>query len=558
VVSSIRAVTAPDRHDYDWIVVGSGFGGSVSALRLAEKGYRVAVLECGRRFEDRDFATSTWQLHRHTWAPRLGLHGIFRMTPFKDVCIVSGSGVGGGSLVYANTLWRARPAFFRDRQWRELGDWEDVLSAHYDVAERMLGVTEYPYESDADRVVKEYAAELGIDETFRSARVGVYFGDEPGETVPDPYFDGEGPERAGCILSGACMIGCRWNAKNTLVKNYLFFAERLGVQIQPDRTVVDVRPVGAEDGSDGYRVTSERTGAWLRRDRLTLTADGVVFAAGTLGTNQLLQSCRRRGSLPRLSPRLGELVRTNSESILAVTAPDDERDFARSVAISSSIYPQDNTHIEPVTYGRKADSVGLLFTLLTAKGARPIQPFRWLWALITSPRWALRTLSPMKWSRRTIILLTMQTLDNAISLRPRRRLLGPGVRLTTEKDPENPIPSEIEAADRAAKRLAERLRGIPQASLPEAILGVPTTAHVLGGAPIGGDPEGGVIDRHHRVFGYEGLLVCDGAAVPANPGVNPSLTITAMAEHAMSAVPVKDGATERPGVSVVRPASRVA
>jgi cholesterol oxidase len=532
---------ARERLDYDWIVVGSGFGGSVSALRLAEKGYRVAILECGRRYRDEDFAESTWNLRRYYWMPKIGLRGIFRMTVFKDVFIVSGSGVGGGSLGYANTLYRARPAFFRDPQWASLGDWESALEAHYETAEGMLGVTDYPLEGPADLLLREYGEEIGVGETYKQTRVGAFFG-EPGKEVPDPYFGGAGPPRSGCVGCGSCMVGCRYNAKNTLVKNYLWFAERNGVEILPERQVTDVRPIpgGAEDGSDGYEVTSERSGSWIRRQRSTLTARGVVIAAGALGTNKLLADCRHRGSLGRVSHRLGDLVRTNSESINAVTAPDDERDFAKSVAISSSIYPDPDTHIEVVTYGRRADSMSYLFTLLTGKGTKLTRPLLWLGQLFRHPLRFLRLLWPSRWSRRTVILLVMQTLDNAIRLRPKRRLLGRGVRLQTEQDPDKPNPTYIPAADHVARWMASRTGGMAQSGINEAIFNIPTTAHILGGAAMGADPEHGVVDERNRVFGYENLMVCDGAAIPANPGVNPSLTITALAEHAMTHVPAKE------------------
>ena len=539
-------------YDFDWIVIGSGFGGSVSALRLAEKGYRVAVLECGRRFEDEDFAESTWNLRRYYWMPKIGLRGIFRMTVFKDVFIVSGSGVGGGSLGYANTLYRARPAFFRDPQWEALGEWETALDPHYVTAERMLGVTEYPLEGPADLLLKEYGQEIGVGDTYKHTRVGAFFG-EPGKEVPDPYFDGHGPPRSGCIGCGSCMVGCRYNAKNTLVKNYLWFAEKLGVVILPERQVTDVRPIpgGAADGSDGYEVTSERSGSWVRKGHSALTARGVVLAAGALGTNLLLANSRQRGSLPRISSRLGELVRTNSESINAVTASSDKRDFAKSVAISSSIYPDPDTHVEVVTYGRRADSMSYLFTLLTGQGTKVTRPLLWLGQVLRHPLRFLRLLWPFRWSRRTVILLVMQTLDNAIRLRPKRRLLSRGVKLQTEQDPDKPNPTFIPAADQVAQWMAEQTGGIAQSGLNEAIFNIPTTAHILGGAAIGSDPEHGVVDARNRVFGYENLMVCDGAAVPANPGVNPSLTITAMAEHAMAHVPAKKD--EAVGAQVLSP-----
>jgi cholesterol oxidase len=533
-------------YDFDWLVIGSGFGGSVSALRLAEKGYRVGVLECGRRYRDQDFARSAWNLRRYFWMPRLGLRGIFRMTAFKDTFIVSGSGVGGGSLGYANTLYRARPAFFSDSQWNRLADWERELGPHYETAERMLGVTTYADQGPADELLREYGDELGVGETFKPTRVGAYFG-EPGEEVDDPYFGGEGPRRSGCVHCGSCMIGCLHGAKNTLVKNYLWFAEKLGVEVMPERMVSEVRALGAEDGSDGYEVTSRRSGAWLsRRDPRTLTARGVVLAAGALGTNKLLAECRHRGSLPRLSDRLGHLVRTNSESIQAVTAPDDSRDFANSIAITSSIYPDPDTHVEVVTYGHGGDLMSRLFTAATGPGTRVTRPLKWIGALLRHPLHSLRLLWPFGWSRRTVILLVMQTTDAAMRLVARRRLLGRGVRLQTEQDPERPNPTYLPAAARVADWFAERMGGVAQSGITESALNIPTTAHILGGAVIGPDPGRGVVDAANRVYGYENLLVCDGAAVPANPGVNPSLTITALAEHAMARVPANGAPLELP------------
>jgi len=524
------------RYDYDWLVIGSGFGGSVSALRLAEKGYRVGVLECGKRFRDRDFARSAWNLRRYVWMPRFGMRGIFRMTLFKDVFIVSGAGVGGGSLGYANTLYRARPDFFVDPQWEGLAEWDEELRPHYETAERMLGVTEYEGMTPADELLKEYGEEIGVGDTFKPTRVGVFFG-EPGAEVPDPYFDGDGPPRSGCVRCGSCMVGCRYGAKNTLVKNYLWFAERCGVQVLPERQATEIRPLGAADGSDGYEVDTAHPGAWARRRERTLTARGVVVAAGPLGTNKLLADCRHSGSLPRLSARLGHVVRTNSESIQAVTAPDDSRDFARSVAITSSIYPDPDTHIEVVTYGRAGDAISRLFTTMTGPGTRATRPLKWIGAMLRHPLRTLRLLSPARWSQRTVILLVMQTVDSAMRLRAKPARLGRGVRLQTEQDPERPNPTYLPAAERAARWFADRTGGIPQSGLTESTLNIPTTAHILGGAVIGGDPERGVVDSQHRVFGYRNLLVCDGSAVPANPGVNPSLTITALAERAMSFVP---------------------
>ena len=522
-------------HDYDWLVVGSGFGGSVAALRLSEKGHRVAVLECGRRFGDGDLPRSTWDLRRYFYAPRLGMRGIFRLSTFRDVAVVSGAGVGGGSLGYANTLYRAPRRFYEDGQWAELADWETALAPHYDEAERMLGVTEVVADDPADQLLREYGREIGADASYAKTRVGVFFG-EPGETVADPYFGGEGPERAGCIACGRCMVGCPHNAKNSLPKNYLWLAERAGAEIVPEREVVDVRPVGAPDGSEGYEITTERPGAWLRRDRRTMRARGVVIAAGALGTNKLLFRCKHNGSLPRLSDRLGRNVRTNSEAILAVTLPKEHTDLIKRVAISSSVYPDPDTHIETVTYGDAGDSMSLLYTLMVGDGTRVTRPLKLLATIARHPLKLLRTISPRGWSRRTIIVLVMQTLDNAISLVPKRSP-GGGIRLQTEQDPERPNPTFIPVANHFAAWLEERTGGIAQSSVMEAVLNTPSTAHILGGAVIGADASRGVVDARQRVFGYENLLVCDGSAIPANLGVNPSLTITALAERALGHVP---------------------
>lgn len=533
------AAPQEERYDADWIVIGSGFGGSVSALRLSEKGYSVRVLEAGRRYEDEDFAKTTWNLRRYFWAPKIGLRGIFRMSLFKDLFVVSGSGVGGGSLGYANTLYQPPPhsAFYRDPQWAALDeDWHAALAPHYRTAEHMLGVTDYEGEGPADRLLKTLGEELGVRDSYRTTRVGVFFGEE-GTTVPDPYFGGEGPARGGCIRCGACMVGCRFNAKNTLRKNYLFFAERNGVPIEAERTVVDIRPIGGPDGSAGYEVVSERSGAWFRKERRVQRARGVVVGAGPLGTNKLLQRCRLGGSLPRISDRLGRIVRTNSEAVGAVTTKNDRHDFTKSIAITSSIFPDADTHIENVTYGRGADSMSFLLWVLTGEGTALTRPLKALATAVRRPVQFLRSSWPFKWSRRTVILLTMQTIDNHMSLEPRRGLFSRVARLQTREDPEKPNPRFIPVHNWALERAAEHLDATPQSGVTEALMNVPMTAHVLGGAVIGEGPESGVVDAQHRVFGYENLLVCDGSAVPANVGVNPSLTITAMAEHAMSHIP---------------------
>ncbi len=525
------------RHDYDWVVIGSGFGGSVAALRLAQKGYRVAVLECGRRFADDELPKSSWNLRKYVWSPRLGMRGLLRTTVFNDVAIVSGAGVGGGSLVYACTLYRPQRRFYDNTQWAALAeDWEAELAPHFDRAEKMLGVVEYDEDDDASQILKELGDRLGVADTFTRTPVGIFLG-EPGKTVPDPYFGGEGPDRTGCKRVAECHMGCRHGAKNTLEKNYLWFAEKLGVKIVPDTQAVDVRALGAADGSDGYAIDTVRPGAWIRHRRRTFTARGVVFAAGALGTNDLLARARDRGSLPRLSGRVGRQVRTNSEALYAVTLPRDHpADLTRRAVITGSLHPDKDTHIEFDTFGRAGDSMNLLYTALVGRGRRLFRPLQLALAVARDPVRFARVSWPFGWSQRTIILLVMQTLDNAISFEL-RKLPGGARILRTRQDPERPIPTHIPSGEQAARLAAEMTGGIAQSTLADGLLAMPATAHILGGAVIGASPEDGVVDDRHRVFGYENMLVTDGAAVPANPGVNPSLTITAMAERAMSFVP---------------------
>jgi len=534
--------------DYDWLIVGSGFGGSVSALRLAEKGYRVGVLECGRRFSDEDYAKSAWNLRRYLWAPFFGLRGILRMTLFKDIFIFSGAGVGGGSTVYANTLYRAKPEYFDNEQWNDLEDWQSTLGPFYDVAEKMLGVNIVPYENPSDGFLKDIANHFGTEDTFQRTPVAVFFGQE-GVEVEDPYFDGKGPKRTGCTKCGACMVGCRVGAKNTLLKNYLWFAETKGAEIHAERQVVDIRPLGAADGSDGYRIITERPGAWFNKRRRVFTTMGLVMSAGALGTNTLLAQCKNSGSLPNISEQLGELVRTNSESILAVTLPDDSVPVWNTVAIGASIHVDADTHIEFVTYGEKGDFMGYIFTLLTGAGTSITRPLMWFGNILRHPIRFLKGLLPIGWSRRVVIFLVMQSLDNAISFKAKRKLFGQGAKLVTVQDQEKPNPTYIDIANKSAAWLAEKTGGTAQSVIFEAVANIPSTAHILGGATIGRDSESGVIDKDHKVYGYRNMLVCDGSAVPANPGVNPSLTITAMAERAMSKISTKNGAVQTQGAA---------
>ncbi|NMR20140.1 GMC family oxidoreductase [Cellulomonas fimi] len=541
--------------DVDVLVVGSGFGGSVAALRLTEKGYRVAVLEAGRRFEDHEFRSS-WHLRTFLWAPRLGCYGIQRIHLLRDSLVLAGAGVGGGSLVYANTLYRPLRPFFTDPAWGSITDWEAELAPHYDQASRMLGVTTNPTTTDADRLMLTVAGRMGCADTFRPADVGVLFG-APGVTVPDPYFGGAGPARTGCTECGACMTGCRVGAKNTLTKNYLHLAERAGARVVALTTVTEVVP--RADGT--WTVVSRPSGgAQGLRGRTVWRADQVVLAAGTYGTQTLLHRMRAAGRLPGLSPRLGELTRTNSEALLGASAPrvDPARDLSRGVAITSSFFTDPTTHVEPVRYGRGSNAMALLQTVLTA-GAPRSRRWRSILAgyvreLRRRPVTTLRTLAPYRWSERTTIALVMQALDNSLTTslaggrgagRWRRRRDPLRRRLTSRQGAGEPNPTWIPAGNRAAELMAEELDGIAGGSWGD-LVNMPMTAHFLGGCPIGATPAEGVLDPYQRVHGYPTLHVLDGAAVTANLGVNPSLTITAQAERAASLWPVAGEPDPRP------------
>ncbi|HEU5332818.1 MAG TPA: GMC family oxidoreductase [Actinocrinis sp.] len=529
--------------DYDVLVVGSGFGGSVTALRLTEKGYRVGVLEAGRRFADHEFAENSWHLKDFLFAPGLGLTGIQRIHRLDNALILAGAGVGGGSLVYANTLYKPLPAFFEDRQWKDIADWKSELDPYYDQAQRMLGVVTYNRTTPADEELKRVAQEMGVGDSYHNAPVGVFFGtgDEPeGTTVPDPYFGGAGPSRSTCTHCGECMTGCRHNAKNTLVKNYLYLAEKNGAEIHPMRTVVDVVPL---DGG-GYRVTAAATGKRSKKARRAFTAAQVVFSAGAYNTQKLLHGLRATGRLPGLSAALGELTRTNSEALLGASATDDRSDFSHGVAITSSIHPDANTHIEPVRYGKGSNSMGLLRVPLTDGGGRIPRFVKACGEILRHPLYAPRLISTHKFAERTVILLVMQSLDNSLTVYPKRTLTG-RIKIKSRQGHGEPNPEWIPAANRAARLLAQNIGGMPGGTAGD-LLGMPLTAHILGGCVIGADAERGVVDPYHRVFGYEGLHVVDGSAVPANLGVNPSLTITAMAERAMALWPNKGEADPRP------------
>ncbi|MFH2220318.1 MAG: GMC family oxidoreductase [Pseudomonadota bacterium] len=528
----------PQDHKYDFVIVGSGFGGSVSALRLAEKGYDVAVLEAGKRYRTEDFPKTNWNLFKSLWFPLFRCFGTLRITPLSDVLILSGAGVGGGSLGYANTLLEPPDPFFNDPQWADMGDWKAILSPFYRIAKKMLGVTRNQTLYPADELLREVAEEMGRGHTFSLQDVGVFFG-EPDKTVPDPYFGGEGPDRTGCNFCGGCMVGCRYNAKNTLDKNYLYLAEKLGVKIFPETRATLIR----ERSGGGYLVDTVRsTSLFLSPGRQTFPARKVILSAGVLGTLPLLFQCREQGTLRRLSPMLGSRVRTNSETLMGVTAKDDRVDYSRGIAITSSIYPDDVTHVEPVRYSEGSDMMSLLATILVEAKNPWIRRLKWFSRIFTDPVTFFRVLWPFGgWARRSIILLVMQTIDNSVRVYRKRRWWWPFTpSLVSEReDKREKVPVYIPQAQAVAKALAGKIDGIPQSAVNEVLLNTGITAHILGGCPMGPDPDRGVIDGQNRVYGHEGVYVIDGSMIPANLGVNPGLTITAMAEHAMSHVPPK-------------------
>jgi cholesterol oxidase len=535
-------------YDEDVVIVGSGFGGSVAALRRVEKGYRVRVLEAGRRFEDDDFAKTSWDVRRYLWAPALGCFGVQRIHRLPHVMILAGAGVGGGSLNYANTLYEPPARFFADAQWPQGTSWQAELAPHYAAAKRMLGVVEhYPHTGPVERIMAGAADDLGVGSTFRHAPVGVFLG-MPGVTVPDPFFDGEGPARTGCTLCGNCMVGCRVGAKNTLMKNYLALAEKRGAHIDALSTVVEVR----EDPRGGFLVTTRRSGAWIRRRRRTIRAEQVVLAAGTWGTQQLLHRMKASGALPHISDAVGRLTRTNSEALdgAVATRVPDAAEYAHGVAITTSFHVDDRTHVENVRYGPGSNLMGALATVMV-RGDRSLP--RRLGALVRlvvrHPIREFKLANLHQWSERGIIALVMQTADNSLTLSLRRRF-GHDV-LTSAQGHGEPNPSYLPQAHRAASAIAVRMqqetgvRSEPRGSWPE-VFGIPMTAHFLGGAVISQTAESGVVDSYNRVWGHPGLHVVDGSAVPANPGVNPSLTITAIAERAFANWPRKGEQDPRP------------
>lgn len=534
----------PSPNHYDVLVIGSGFGGSVTALRLTEKGYRVGVLEAGARFGDDELPKTSFDVRKYLFAPAAGCYGIQRIDMVKDCLIVAGAGVGGGSLVYANTLYEPLDAFYRDPSWAHITDWKAELAPYYDQAKRMLGVVENPLRTPSDDVMEKVATDMGVGDTFHPTPVGVFFGgpgQSPDEPVADPYFGGAGPDRNPCRACGECMTGCRHNAKNTLVKNYLYLAEQLGAVVHPLTTVTRVRPL--EGG--GYRVDTRWTKAKLSRRTAvrSFTADQVVFSAAALGTQKLLHQLKAEGDLPHVSDRLGVLTRTNSESILGAVAPDLATDYSEGVAITSSWHPDEHTHIEPVRYGKGSNFMALLQTVLADETGTEPRWRTWLRELWRQRSHALDLYDFKHWSERAVIALVMQTLDNSITTVGKKTRFG--WRMSSTQGHGEPNPTYIPVAYDAVRRMADVMGGTAGGNIGEPF-NAPLTAHFIGGCTIGETPETGVVDPYQRVHGYPGLHIVDGSTISANLGVNPSLTITAQAERAMALWPNKGEADPRP------------
>ena len=526
-------------NSFDVVVIGSGFGGSVSALRLREKGYSVAVLEAGRRFKDKDFPKTSWRLNKFLFAPKLGLYGIQRIHVLPDVLVLCGAGVGGGSLVYANTLYQPGDDYFNDKQWAAITDWKKELEPWFDQARRMLGVTENPYFSNSDQAMKDAAIEMGVGHTFQMAPLGVFFGEGKGIAVKDPFFGGVGPDRNGCLQCGSCMTGCQFNAKNTLPKNYLGLAESAGAEVFPMTTATKIQQL--EDGR--WKITTTKTNDPFGSRGKTFFANEVIVAAGTYNTQKLLHKMKDSGVLPLLSDQLGELSRTNSEALTGALMKNTDIDFSQGSAITSSFFPDEHTHIEPVRYGKGSNLMGLLQTIMTDGSSSKIRRKQWWKAFFANPYLLKRVLDVRKWSERTVIALTMQNVDSYISVKPKRSWFG--WHLTSTNDPDHPNATYIPAANEVVRRIAEKHGGIAGGHVGD-LIDAPFTAHFVGGCVIGPDASHGVVDPYHRVWNYPTLHIVDGSTITANLGVNPSLTITAQAERALSLWPNKGEKDSRP------------
>ncbi|WP_040913087.1 GMC family oxidoreductase [Leptospira kmetyi] len=535
-------------YDFDFIVVGSGFGGSVSAMRLSQKGYSVAVIESGKRWKSEDFPKSNWSLNKYLWMPRIGFYGIQRLNLLKDFFLVSGAGVGGGSLVYANTLYVPGDKVLNSATFKKLGG-KDKILPYYSIASRMLGVTQNPQLYESDFILKEIAEDMNRGDTFRPTPVGVFFGEKPGKLTKDPYFLGEGPDRVACNHCGGCMVGCRFNSKNTLDKNYLFFAEKMGTEIIPENKVVSLipldengKPDSSSTGEFGYQIRTRSTTGFFGFPRKTLYAKNVILSAAVMGTVGLLLKMKQKGKMPRISETLGDSVRTNSETVLAITNFKKDADYSKGIAITSSIHPDEHTHMEPVRYPKGSDFFGTIASVLTDGGGKFPRPLKYFLTLFTDPIYFFKASWPFGFAQKSLILLVMQTLDNKIRLVRMRRFVWPFEKTMSSALTEGEkTPSYIPIANETARKIAEKTGGVPRSSINDVLLNAPITGHIMGGCIMGDSEKEGVIDFQNRVFGYQNLRVCDSSMITVNLGVNPSLSITALTERAMSLIPPKEG-----------------
>jgi cholesterol oxidase len=539
----VDVTSCNDQFDYDFIIIGSGFGGSVSALRLAEKGYRVAVMEMGRRWRPQDLPRTSWSIHRWFWRPKLALRGFFNMRFFRHATIFHGCAVGGGSITFAGTLLQPPEKVWETGSWSGSADWKAEMPGYYETAARMLGVRQNRILGPADLLLKRTAEATGRGHTFYPTDVAIFQpanGEPGGKTFPDPFFGGEGPPRTTCTACGGCIMGCRFGAKNTLDQNYLYLAEKRGAQVFAETRVVDVRPRGsAADGSAGYEVRTVKSTAWLRRQPRQFTCRGVVFAASSLGTMELLFRLKEKGSLPAISQQLGKHVRTNSESLIGARIPHYGEDLSQGIAIGSGVYIDEHTHIEAVRYPAGSDTMSFLTTTLTDGHPGPRRILLWLrnviGSLLRHPLQTLQMAQPWRWARESVILLCMQAVEGHIEMRWERPWFWPFRKFLVSRG--DKVPTFIPQANEFAKQFARLAGGTAMSMLPEILFNIPGTAHCIGGCVIDASPERGVVDARHRVFGYRNMYICDGSVVAANLGVNPSLTITALAERAMSFIP---------------------
>ena len=533
---------ANQQFDFDFVVIGSGFGGSVAAHRLTEKGYRVAVIEMGRRWTPENLPRTSWSVHRWFWRPKLALRGFFNMRFFRHVTILHGCAVGGGSITYATTMLRPPDKIWDMGSWCGLADWKREMPQHYDTASRMLGVVTNRILGPSDLLLKTVADSVGVGHTFYRTNTAVLQppeGQAGGQLVPDPFFGGEGPDRTTCIACGGCMMGCRHGAKNTLDLNYLYLAEKRGARVFAETRVVDVKPLADSVGAEGYEVRTVSSTSLFGRGKQCFTTRAVVFSASSLGTMELLFQLKERGSLPQISDLLGRYVRTNSESLIGVRIPGSREDLSKGIAIGSGVFIDEHTHIEAVRYPSGSDAMSLLGTLLTNGRPGPARILGWIANIVTSalchPIRTFRILQPFGWARESVILLCMQALEAHIDMRWKRLWFWPFRRFLVSQG--RKVPTYIPAANEFAQKFAKLTGGVAMSMVPEILFNVPSTAHCLGGCVMGNSQSDGVVDSHHRVFGYRNMYICDGSVVSANLGVNPSLTITALSERAMSFIP---------------------